>query len=253
MLAVVILATGTGTTRGAIVGPDSFGYRATNDVPYAFLDIRGTGTRTLAGQDDLSITVPLGFSFNFYGRDFTQASFNPNGLISFGGGANWFANRPLATWTFGSGLAAICVLHDDWQFRQAGSDGAYYQTVGSPGSRQFIVQWNMTYGVSSSPSGVTFEAVLFEGTNDVLLQYADVDSGDSRRNGASATVGIKDNPSRGAGRYLQWSYNSPVISDGEAIRFTTHHTPEPASLIVWSLLAGLGGAHWWYRRRRRAG
>ena len=261
--AMVILAVGVGSAGATIIGPDTYGYRATDQVPYAFVDITTTGTRTLAGQDDAIASAPIGFSFNFYGRNFTQASFTPNGMMTFGGATNQWANVDLATGQIRNNIAALCVMHDDWQFFQAGADGAYYETVGPAGSQQFILQWNINYAHYMSPSSVTFQAVLFEGSNNILLQYADVDSGfDLRystidhRYGASATVGLKDDPARGPGRYLQWSYNSPVLSDGEAILFTTeplpqpHPIPEPGSLLVWAVLAGLGCAVGWYRRRK---
>jgi hypothetical protein len=201
MLAAVVLATGTGSISAAIIGPDSYGYRATNKVPYAWVDLTSTGTRVLVGQDDTPITVPIGFTFKIYGNDYSRLSFNPNGLISFAAQTNRFTNVDL-TANLGSllGLPWICVLNDDWKFVQPGSDGAYYRTEGSPGHRRFEVEWNVTYGYPRSPSSVTFEAVLNEGSNNILLQFADVDSGDFRSKGGSATVGIKDNPAHGAGR-----------------------------------------------------
>src|SRR5262245_59760328 len=87
VLLVAVREAGAGT-----VGPDAFGYRATDASPFAFEDISATGTRTLNGTDDSTFTAPLGFTFIFYGQAFTSASWSPNGLITFGGTNSQFNN-----------------------------------------------------------------------------------------------------------------------------------------------------------------
>jgi hypothetical protein len=49
------------------IGPDAFGYTATNGVASPFENITGTGTRVLAGVDDATVSMPIGFAFRFYG------------------------------------------------------------------------------------------------------------------------------------------------------------------------------------------
>jgi uncharacterized repeat protein (TIGR01451 family) len=90
----------------------------------------------------------------------------------------------------------------------------------------FVVEWNDNQHYSSSTSGVTFEAILYEGTNNIKFQYKDVDfgtvsgavGGDNPpyNNGGSATVGI-ENPTGIIG--LQYSFNNAVITPGLAILF----------------------------------
>lgn len=220
---VILVAAATGRVR-ADLGPDAFGYTAGN-VSSPFQDISGTGFRVLENVDDATISADLGFSFSFYGAPHSTVFIGSNGVLAFTAGIRTFQNIDL-TWqnTFPN-VPAICPLWDDWvTFEMA--DAVYYQTIGSPGNRQFIVQWNLVMGFPDAPSPVTFQAVLFEGTNNILFRYLDVISGDDRDNGGSATVGIRDTNGHLNGRRLQWSQHEPVIQNGQAILIGANRGPE---------------------------
>ncbi|GMU20319.1 MAG: hypothetical protein AMXMBFR13_04160 [Phycisphaerae bacterium] len=195
-------------------------YTATLHLPYAFEDISTTGTRTLYQTDDTTTSAPLGFTFNFYGTAYTTAHWSPNGLITFDSATADYNNTTLL---HGPALPAVAVLWDDWTFFSPG-DGAYYETKGSPGARRFILQWNIAYGYETSPESVTFQAILFEGTNEILFQYADVDSGDFRSFGRSATVGVS---SGDLSNYWLWSFNLPIITSETAILFSPASPVQP--------------------------
>ena len=69
---------------------------------------------------------------------------------------------------------------------------------------------------------ITFEVILYEGTNNIKFQYQDTDFGDgSLDDGASATAGIRDSGSN----YLQYSYNQAVLNSGMAICFQYPGSP----------------------------
>jgi len=246
---------GIGQAEALTIGPDAFGYRATDEVPFIFQDISGIGTRVLAGADDATTSAGLGFNFNFYGTNYNSVSWSPNGLMTFGGSNSQFFNINLTTEAPSGNLPSIAVLWDDWQFFSPGTDASYfYTTMGAPGSRRFITQWNFAEGFFDSPSPVTFQSVLFEGTNDILFSYLDVDSGDFRSFGGDATVGIRDTNGHLNGENLQWSFNSPVIRNRESICFSTSGcrsvVPEPASTL--GLLAfGAFGAGSLLKRKRQ--
>src|SRR5438128_1390548 len=72
-------------------GPDAFGYSAAVTSAFSFTEITN-GLRVLYFSDDEALTVNIGFNFNFYGAVYTNLSFNPNGLITFGGPSADFNN-----------------------------------------------------------------------------------------------------------------------------------------------------------------
>ena len=244
LLALVVLVALATTAQARNIGPDAYGCTATDAVPYVWEDISSTGTLTLHGTDMGSTSGQPGFSFDFYGTTYSEVHWSINGLVMFGGGSTDWSNENLETSDGPGNRPAVAALWDDWDSDAYGS-GVYYETRGTPGDRRFILQWHDLDHYSSSPSNVTFQAILFEGTNHILCQYQDVYAGNSLYDGGqSSTVGIRNANGHLTGECLQWSYKQDVIGAGQAI----HYTPEPATL---SLLA-LGAAVPLLRRRRRA-
>src|SRR5262245_58935893 len=215
-------------TAEAAIGPDAFGYSAATTAAFSFTNVT-TGSRVLVLADDNTVAVNLGFTFNFYGSNYFNVSFSPNGLMTFGGTSPDFDNVNLsATVAPSNNLPCIAVLWDDWYTIQAGADAVYYRTLGSPGTRQFIVQWNRVVAINGSGvDPVTFEARLFEGSNAILFSYLDtvVSDDPSYGNGAFATVGIRDRDGQSNGRNLLWSHNQAVVNTGLNILFTRTNQP----------------------------
>ncbi len=203
------------------------GYQAA-EVPFAFDEISSTGTRVLAGADDDFVGASIDFPFTFFGTSQTTIFISSNGLLSFGGGSADYANVDLTSQSTDVNVPTIAPLWDDWQTFQSGADAVYYQTLGDAPNRRFVVEWHVVDHYFSSPSSVTFQAVLFEGSNEIEFRYLDVVTGNANNNGASAAVGIRDTSGQSNGRNLQWSFNQGVIRDGEAILFA----PNPVSDCV---------------------
>jgi len=216
---IVVLAC-SGAAWAAGVGPDAFGYYASNDVSFSFRNISASGTRVLANSDDDTATISIGFPFIFYGGQHTSLCVSSNGLITFGGCNPDFANADLAAVKLSGNRPLIAVFWDDLTFAARGADAVYYQTLGVFPRRQLVVQWNNVFGINTT-GGMTFQAVLSEGENTILLQYLDVDANAPKVNGgAGATVGIRDAGGQTTGRVLQWSVNVPVLRNSMAISIT---------------------------------
>jgi hypothetical protein len=238
-LALVIGLVGlfTGGVFAATGGPDGFGYTFidSNEVggpAFAYQDIRITGTMsTISSSDDAVQTgVAIGFTFTFYGTAYTLVNISSNGNLQFNTGAATFTNGPIPTGGFGAPSSAVMPWWDDIDPAQCGD--VFYQTLGTAPNRRFIVQWNACH--FSSPNGTgcetDFEAILFEGTNEILFQYQDTvftgacEAGThGADNGASASVGIQQNSTTG----LQYSFNSAVLSPGLAICFRPPSSSPP--------------------------
>lgn len=209
---------------GGSVGPDSYGYLARDSVAYSFTDIAGTGVAVLAGADDDRALVNLGFTFPFYGRNYTQVCLSSNGLLSFGAESAAacnadFVNLDLSSRAPSGDLPAIAPFWTDLSFAPRGAGAVHYQTLGAAPNRRFIAQWTGAYPLNAA-KGVTFQAVLFEAEGRILIQYRDVEIGASAASqGGGATVGIRDFGGATNGRAVQWSYNVPVLRNQTAIEF----------------------------------
>jgi hypothetical protein len=206
------------------IGPDNYGYTATTTT-FAFEDLTVPGitaTGILDNANDVAVVVPIGFPFTFYGKTYTSLYVSTNGLITFG---NADVDRvPVNLTTSGpqNNLPSIAVLWHDWTFQYFGSDEAYYATLGPAGNRRLIIQWNFTQSFTGPGTDtVTFQAKLFEGSNNIEFHYYDatVEDDVNVSNGKNATVGIRDIGGQTSNRNLQWSFNQAVITDGLAIQF----------------------------------
>jgi hypothetical protein len=199
---------------------DSFGYFACSlTLPVASLpcpDIRTTGTALNPSDDDWDV-VPMGFTFNFYGTNYTSATVQSNGNITFHGAYMSYGNSCLPT-TLTTPDRWIGVFWDDLDPGNAGSN-VWHQTVGTAPNRRFVVQWD-TEHFSSTPNRAVFTAVLHETSGDIEVCYPDPVFGSaSYDRGISATVGIKGPSSVGPTNSLQFSCNTASLADGTYLQY----------------------------------
>ncbi len=231
---------------------DSFGYTYTDSntggPAYDWIEINETGTHILPNSDNLwfgSTVVDLGFVFEFYGTEYDQLSVGSNGMLFFDNVvANW-DNEPILSTPEVHGFVApfwdSLVLGFNW-IPETILSSVYSQTLGTAPNRVFVVEWQDMLNVYSlnstiyNPiSGVTFEALMYEGSNDIVFQYKDAYFGIPNltyfdcNNGVSATVGIED-PAGIMG--VEYSYNQPVIADGLAVLFSYPQVVSEPDLFV---------------------
>nr|MBP9686948.1 hypothetical protein [Candidatus Doudnabacteria bacterium] len=182
-------------------------------------EVTYTGTNTtLIGDDNAAGPFGLGFTFQYYGTNYTQTYVNINGTLNFGGANSEYGNGTLSN----SGPSnSIYAFWDDLITDPSPYDARpiYYATVGSSPNRKFITQWTNVYFFSTTVQMGTFQVILYEGTNEIQIQYRDL-LGGSRALGDSATIGIKKDNST----YKQYSANTASLTQGQAIRYTPNGT-----------------------------
>lgn len=148
--------------------------------------------------------VDLPFDFMFYGQTYDQVAVGTSGLIYFEDRRLTGNNQPIP----GLDVPLIASFWEDlivWEY-----SGVYVQDLG----RALVVEY---YEVAPfyAGTGGTWQAILFDNGN-ILFQYQDLDFELNAVNfGGSATVGIQADGQTG----LQYSYNSPVLQDGQALCF----------------------------------
>lgn len=179
-------------------------------------EINYSGTNTELTGDDISAgPFNLGFTFSYYGTDYTQAYVNINGTITFGSNFAQYSNNALNA---AGADNTIYAFWDDLNTNKSGTSGnkpIYYTTIGEAPNRKFIAQWTDIYFHGTTVQLGTFQIILYEGTNEISLQYRDL-LGGSRALGDSATVGIKKNSST----YKQYSNNTASLTQGQSIKYT---------------------------------
>jgi hypothetical protein len=217
LLSITVLA----TTRG----PDSGGYTATDETVFSFIDVSASGGASiLTGTDDGTAALTLPFPFQFYGASYPMVCVSANGAAYFinalaeCGSTYDFANTDLSSTAPPGDRPGLFPLWMDLKFEGVGA-GLVYQTLGAPGSRKFVLQWKDARPVTTD-APLTFEAILNEGSNQILFQYKTVGiDGSPASNGGQATVGIRAVNGHVTLRQIPWSFSASVLADGKAILF----------------------------------
>jgi hypothetical protein len=213
-------------------GPDNFGYFA-KSIPFHLRDVRDTGSDLgLDATDDSVAVVPIGFSFPFYGINYTEVRVSDNGFLSFKttGDAACCSGQPIPT----TGGPLDNFVAGWWEDLAPNKGGVIRsQTVGSIGSREFVVGY---YDVADFDDPVnsinTMELVLHEGTGDIELQLAQIqfDNVDDK------VVGIENQDGSDGIEILFLPSSEPGLENGDLVfekqGFLISLVPEPSSLLL---------------------
>ncbi|MGQ0627417.1 MAG: hypothetical protein ACT4PL_04865 [Phycisphaerales bacterium] len=169
-----------GTYQGD--GSGCGGYNAAEESTNAFDSIAGFGNQGPAA-DDVNITVDIGFDFQFYGETFSQVGFCSNGFLQFGGNAATFVNGAIPS-------AAIPnnAIYGLWDDLLPGAGVCFYATSGDAPTRKFTAEWNACPQFGGGGGPVTFQIVLFEGSNEIELRYGDIPADV----GGDYTIGVEN-------------------------------------------------------------
>src|SRR5262249_12307762 len=188
----------------------------------ASVDTGGTNL-TFNNNDDAVAVATLPFKFSLF-RDIYLAgspvSITTNGFLSLETiSTAEFQNGPLpgqsvARPSGSTGVTPPALLAPFWDDLVMKTGGAVTtRIVGDPPNRQFVVQWSNfsildEYGTDLN-ANLTFELVLFEGSNDIQFLYRSMEG--PRSDGSSATIGAQD-LKRTVG--IQTGFNQPIVSSG---------------------------------------
>jgi len=179
-------------------------------------------------------SFPIGFDFIFFGNTYNEFFVSSNGLVMFGAGSNAFSNVSIPD--DGRPDNYIAPFWDDLIIHASGS--ITYQTIGTAPNRKLVIQFNnMSFWTSTVLLG-TFQVILYEGSNNIQIQYKSiVDLSSDRASGGEATIGL-ENIDGTAG--VLCSYNTPgYIYSGRAILFTPNggtYTYDENALYEYILL-----------------
>ncbi len=156
----------------------------TGGVAYQWVDATVGGVSIPGGDDLCSGPFELGFPFQFYNAEYTQFYVSPNGLLLFGQGSTRYANEPIPQPDEPNNFVAPF-----WDDLISDTGSMYYKLMGTAPQRSLVVEWNGAK-VLSTAVPLTFEVILYEGSNDILVQYHN--SNGAGTEGQSSSVGIEN-------------------------------------------------------------
>ena len=181
--------------------------RSTYTAPYVPLVYPAATLSTATGDDVAQSAIPIGFTFNYLGTNYTAIGLNTNGVASFDVAmSNTGTNSNLYTAT--APQTSLAPWWDDlW------SDTVLYQLQGVPGSQTFTIQWtNSLSYFQTATQRLNFQVILHEGTNEIEFAYGNVVAG-TMNNAESASIGI-EGAVGGNGNYLDAVTGSAFTSNG---------------------------------------
>jgi hypothetical protein len=212
-LNVLLYETGSAPLGG---GPDPSGYTWRRS-PYQWID--ATDGTPLNLTDDAETTIVLPFDFPFYDGASNKLRIGNNGAALF---AATSGEVPAFNQALRNAPDRFIAPYWDDLDSVAGLGNVYWETIGAAPDRSVVVAWHDRPHFGSTSGTITFEMALHENGN-ITFQYHNTSFNDPALNdGASAAIGL-----RGAGstQALQISYQSPVVSAGQAFCFTRPGNP----------------------------
>jgi len=224
-------------------------YLVDDTIAYDFTDISGTGTAIALSDDEVSLAIPLGFSFDYFGSLYTDIYVSSNGFLTVlaGQSSGCCSGQPIPT--PGSPDGVIAGWWEDL-FPPAGGT-LHYQTLGSTPNQIFVVQYtNIQHFGLGNP--VTMQFKLFETTNVIEVHYEAAPS-----DGGTHSAGVED-ASGSVGE--QYFLGSASLTTPLAVRYTPTveesvvevPTLSPTGLVGLVALLGVAAVGLLRSRRRRA-
>lgn len=194
--------------QAATGGPDAYGYQWSY-LPFlsgAHSPANHTG---LAGSDEITGPVSLGFSFPFYENSYSQVYIDTNGRLTFGSPIALSAPEPMPA--PGVGDNSIAVYWADLQAGGPANTGRVLYQSYTGASNYFVVEWRNVTDTYATQA-YTFQVVLRD-TGAIEMRYLNMPS-----NAREGLVGIQD--SRGeSGLEYHW-YNAALLNTGSGVSFT---------------------------------
>jgi len=187
-----------------------------SNIAFAPLALSGAATTVSLSDDAVSAAISMGFTFNFFCNDYTNAYISSNGFVKFtsAGGSGCCSGQNLPNGGTPNNLIAFA-----WEDIDPGNGGqpaqnlVRYETVGVAPNRIFIVDFfNVDH--YSSGNNITVQTLLYETTNIIEIHTTTMPS-----DGGSHTMGL-ENSDGTIGFTVAGRNSSSWSATNEGIRFS---------------------------------
>jgi hypothetical protein len=216
---------------GRYVGPCNYGYRAFSDLsPYPirptfnWIEIKNIGTQ-IANGDDVTQSVPLPFTFKFFGQNKSSITVSSNGWVGFGSyTSSHYTNVGIPNSSAPNDIIAI--VWDDLNPSATGSGKIYHYYDAA--NHIFIVEYDSVYHYGTTlPTKA--QVILYDpayyptptGDGNILIQFL-ITPGQT-----DYTCGIENSTGDDGIQYYYdgtYAQGADSIVGGRAILFTTDTT-----------------------------
>lgn len=184
-----------------------------------------TGTPLdLADNTSLQVTPPFPIRYGNH-PGLTTAWVSSEGYLSFTDSRLTSVNARLPTTNF---QTLVAPFWDSLHTASATPGNVYQEVLGTAPNREWVVEWRNTgHSARSSVTpyeSITFQAVFFESSPEVLFNYQDVDFGSGTGTydrGASATVGVQVNSTAAT----LFSYNTRSLTPDMSLLWRINAPP----------------------------
>jgi len=215
-------------------GPDAYGYWAYDDTDtasgrapvYNWFEIGPGGPGSLitaiTNQDAAVTTLPLPFTFKYYGQDYDSISVCSNGFLAMGRTAYRFGNNTTAIPDTSGPAAMIAPLWCDLDPSLAGNIYQYYDAQ----NHRWIVEFYDVAYYNQTNNRYTFQTILYDplyyptqtGNGEIQFIYQTFNPL------SLVTVGIENLAQTIGIQYMRnnvYATTSAFLSSGRAVKFTT--------------------------------
>jgi PKD repeat protein len=159
----------------------------------------GATVSSATGDNAIENSIPIGFTFNYLGINYTTIGVSTNGFAAFSGISADANNMDL--YSTSGPVAVLAPWWDDLSV-VSGTGEILYKTQGNAGSQTFTVQWtNVNSFHSGSTALLNFQLILYEQTSKIEFRYGDAPLGNFNTASESACIGIK-NLVGGSGQFI---------------------------------------------------
>ncbi len=191
-------------------------------TPYAWVDPASLTLLAMGNETSASLSLP--FTFTYYGLPYTALYVSANGLLTFNtaAGLTYAGKLDLPNTAIPNNIVAPY-----WTDLNPGVGGdVRYGTTGLAPYRKFILSWNNVPHADDTNVTFSFQILLSETSNDLVLQYRDVAPTNSAFGaGRCAAIGL-ENADGSAARRVAFS-GTPPLANNKALLFSMNPPPLP--------------------------
>jgi|GEM_PF-1260498 len=226
---------GTGTPLYYFANSTTGASGAPSQPTYSWIDISTTGTDvsgTVSGDNSVGGPYEIGFTFNYFGVDYTQFWICADGYISLiEETESDFINDPIPNAADPNGMIALI-----WNDMDPGDTSVsdYHLYYGTSGGNMVITYEKMPEYSADENGWFTAQAILYPSGN-INLQYKEVGSSFDL---TSCTVGIENAAGDVGVQYLYNETGGPIYNGSPiALMFGTDESTLPVEILAGSFNA----------------